>query len=75
MGIKVTMDEKLIKQASALVGEADQVKLVEQALAEMIQNRKKSPLEGMLELAGKIRLRDDYDYKAMRASGHDDIDR
>ena len=64
MGINVTIDEKLIEQASRLVGKADRVKLVEQALSEMIRNRGK--MKALLDIAGTIEFREGYDDKALR---------
>lgn len=47
------------------MGEHDREKVLEYALRELINRR--SPIQGMLDLVGKVRLRDEYDYKAMRA--------
>ncbi len=69
MGINVTVDEALLDQAEKLTGEHDRAKLVEAALLELIKRR--SPIQGMLDLVGKVRLRDDYDYKAMRGDQRD----
>ena len=64
MGINVVVDEALLDQAEKLTGEHDRAKLVESALYELIKRR--SPIQGMLDLAGSDILRDDYDYKALR---------
>ena len=72
MGINVKVDETLLAEAARLAGEADQEKLLERLLRDFIQQR--SPLQGMIDLVGKVRLRDDYDYKALRA-GDSDPDR
>ena len=69
MGINVTVDETLIAEAERVTGEHDREKVVEHALRELI--KRKSPIQGMLDLVGKVRLRDDYDYKAMRAGKSD----
>ena len=69
MGINVTVDEKLLQEAEQRLGEHDHQKLVEHALRELIERR--NPIQGMLDLVGKVRLRDDYDYKAMRAGDSD----
>ena len=37
--------------------------------------RRRTALEGIFELAGTNPLREDYDYKALRAGGLDDSDR
>lgn len=70
MGVTITIDEKLVADAERLSGQHDRVKLVEQALDEFI--RKRSKFEAMLALAGKAHLRDDYDYKSLRAARNDD---
>lgn len=73
MGINILVDEALLEEAKRLTGENDREKLLEMALREMIarQARPRRPIDGMLELAGKVLLRDDYDYKAMRAGDRD----
>jgi Arc/MetJ family transcription regulator len=67
----IEIADELVKAAQDATGEADERKAVEQVLREMTA-RKRSPLDGMLELAGKNPLRDDYDYKALRAGDGDD---
>jgi Arc/MetJ family transcription regulator len=74
MGINVLVDDDLIEQAKALTGQTDATAAVEQVLRAATQP-KKTPLQGMLELAGQNLIRDDYDYKAMRAGGNDDVPR
>lgn len=69
MGINITVDEKLLAEAERVTGVQDRSELVQQALQELI--RSKSAIQGMLDLAGKVQLRDDYDYKAMRAGDRD----
>ena len=71
MGINVTIDEKLAEKARTLTGLADASAAIEKILRDASEQRL-SPLQGMLELAGTNPLRDDYDYKALRAGGHDD---
>ena len=70
MGIIVTIDEKLAEKARTLIGLADASAAVEQILRD-VTAKWQSPLQGMLELAGTNPLRDDYDYKALRAGGND----
>ena len=72
MGVNVTVDEKLVEEAERVTGEHDRQKLVEQALYALIKQQ--NPIQGMLDLVGKVRLRDDYDYKALR-TGDSDQDR
>ena len=73
MGINVTVDEKLLSEAERLTGEHDREKLIEKALRDLIgrQSAPRRPIDDMLDLVGKVRLRDDYDYKAMRAGERD----
>ena len=69
----IEIDDALLKAAQDLTGETDERAAIEQALKDYVATkRRRAALEGMLELAGKIQLRDDYDYKAMRAGGGDD---
>ena len=70
MGINVTVDEGLLSEAERLTGEHDREKLVEKALRDLIgrQPDMQPPIKSMFDLVGKIRLRDDYDYKAMRTN-------
>ncbi len=70
MGINVIVDEKLLEEAERLTGEHDRQKLLEQALQELIgrQAATQTPGKSMFDLVGKVRLRDDYDYKAMRTN-------
>ncbi|MFZ4805727.1 MAG: type II toxin-antitoxin system VapB family antitoxin [Hyphomicrobiaceae bacterium] len=71
MGINVVLDEALVAEAKKLTGLATETAAIEQILREATA-RPRSALEGMLELAGRDILRDDYDYKALRAGGGDD---
>jgi len=57
-------NEKLVEEAERVTGEHDREKLVARALEEFV--RRRSPLQGMLDLAGSQLIRDDYDYKALR---------
>ena len=63
--VNIVVDEALLQQASELLGELDHAKLIERALTEMIRHRKNT--KSMFDLAGKVMLRGDYDYKALRA--------
>lgn len=69
MTINVKIDEKLIEEAAKLAGEQDREKLAEKVFRAFIERG--SPIQGMLDLVGKVRLRDDYDYKALRAGRGD----
>jgi Arc/MetJ family transcription regulator len=74
MGINISVDEHLIEEAKKVTGQSDATAAVEQLLRAATQP-KKSPLQGMLELAGRDLIRDDYDYKAMRVGSRDDVSR
>ena len=70
MGINITIDEKLVKEAKSLTGLSVDSAAVEQLLQRAIWARKR-PTKDMLDLVGEVRLRDDYDYKALRGDTHD----
>lgn len=69
MTVNVAIDEQLLAQARKLSGQANQEKLVEQALEEMI--RRRSKLEALLDLAGNVEFYEGYDHKALREGRHD----
>ena len=69
MGEQVKVDEQLIAKALSLTGEQDREKVVEQALQELIQRRSK--LQALMDLAGKVQFYEGYDYKALRKSRYD----
>jgi Arc/MetJ family transcription regulator len=72
MGINISVDDVLLAEAMRLAGENDHQKLVEKALRELIKSvRPRRPIDDMLDLAGTVMLRDDYNYKAMRAGDRD----
>ena len=71
MGIRVVVDDQLLAEAQKISGETDPQKLLSAALQALI-DKHKTPLQGMLDLVGKVKLRDDYDYKAMRENPHVD---
>jgi Arc/MetJ family transcription regulator len=73
MGIKVLVDEKLVEEAQKLTGLSDPQAAIEQIVRRATGT--KTALQGMLELAGTNPLRDDYDYKALRAGRFDDTHR
>ena len=64
----IVLDDELVEEAFALTGVRTKRELVKLALEELIRRRRKRDLT---ELAGRIQLRDDYDYKALRRSRHD----
>ncbi len=66
----IEIDDELVKAAQEATGEADEKAAVEKVLRQAVE-LKKRPLDGMLELVGKVHLREDYDYKASRSDSHD----
>jgi Arc/MetJ family transcription regulator len=64
----VDLNDKLIEEAFALTGARTKKELLHLALQELVRVRRKKDLT---ELAGRIRLRDDFDYKAMRDLNRD----
>ena len=71
MSINVPVDEQLLKEAVSATGESNAEKLLELALKELLEKRRRRPIDAMLDLVGDVRLRDDYDYKAMRIGKRD----
>lgn len=63
MRTNVVLDDDLIEEAFALTGARTKRELIHLALQELIRQRRKRDLT---ELAGKVRLRDDFDHKALR---------
>ena len=67
MRTNIVLDDNLVEEAFALTGVRTKRELVRLALEELIRRRRKRDLK---ELAGRIQLRDDYDYKALRRTRH-----
>lgn len=63
MRTNIVLDDDLVKEGLRLSGAKTRKELVNQALRELIENRKRRDL---LDLAGKIRFADNYDYKKAR---------
>ena len=68
MRTNIVLDDELVQEAFSLTGVRTKRELVRLALKELIHRRRKRDLT---ELAGRIRLRDDFDHKALRDSGRD----
>jgi Arc/MetJ family transcription regulator len=65
MRTNIVLDDKLVSEAFKCSGGiSTKRELVEEALREFVDNRKRKNLK---DLRGKIRFRDGYDYKGMRA--------
>jgi Arc/MetJ family transcription regulator len=63
MRTNIVLDDKLIKEAFHYTSVTTKRELVNLALHEFIQNHKRLDIR---DLRGKIKLHDDYDYKALR---------
>ena len=63
MRTNVVLDDSLVQEAILLSGVKTKKAVIALALQEFVMSRKRLNL---LELAGKINFRDDYDYKACR---------
>ncbi|HZF10373.1 MAG TPA: type II toxin-antitoxin system VapB family antitoxin [Thermoanaerobaculia bacterium] len=68
MRIHVVLNDKLVEEALALTGARTKEELLNLALQELVRVRRKWDLT---ELAGRIRLCDDFDQKAMRDISRD----
>ena len=67
MRTNIVLDDNLVNEAFSLTGVRTKRELVHMALKELVRRYRKRDLT---ELAGKIRLRDDFDHKAMRRIRH-----
>ena len=65
MRTNIVLDDDLVKEAFRLSGARSKKDLVHEALRELVRLRGRRSLKG---LKGKIRFREDYDYKALRTS-------
>ena len=63
MRTNIVLDENLVREALKVSGAKTKRELVHQALKEFIENRKRANL---LDLFGKIKFSNQYDYKKMR---------
>ena len=63
MRTNIVLDERLVKKAMKLSRTMTKKELVNQALKEFVENRKRLNL---MDLAGKIEFAKDYNYKALR---------
>ena len=69
MGEQVNVDANLIAQAVKLTGEENPEKVVEQALKELI--RRRSELQALVDIAGKVQFYEGYDHKELRKTRYD----
>jgi len=63
MRTNIVLDDKLVAEAQRLTGIATKKALVDEALRVLIATRSRRSL---LELEGKIRFAEGYDYKGLR---------
>lgn len=63
MRTNIVLDDSLVKEGMRLSRMKTKKELVNQALKEFVENRKRLNL---LDLAGKIEFAKDYNYKALR---------
>ncbi len=63
MRTNIVLDEDLVEEGLRLSGAKTKRDLVNQALRELIENRKRRSL---LDLAGRIKFADKYDHKQAR---------
>jgi Arc/MetJ family transcription regulator len=68
MRTNIVLDDDLMNEAISLTGIHTKRELVNLALKELVQNRKKKDL---FKLAGQLELREDFDHKAARSMRHD----
>lgn len=68
MRAHIVIDDELINEAIRLTGIHTKRELVNLALKELVQNRKKKDL---FKLAGKIEFREDFDHKSARSLRRD----
>ena len=60
----IVIDDELVCEAIRLTAARSKREVVQLALEELVRSRKK---KNLADLAGRVRLRNDYDHKAMRA--------
>jgi Arc/MetJ family transcription regulator len=65
MRTNVVLDDELVREAFALTGAHTKRELLHLALQELVRKHKKRDL---LELSGKVSLRDDFDHKELRST-------
>jgi len=64
----VEIKDDLIREAMEVTGAASEREAIERAVKSYVaQHRKHRPRKSMFDLVGDVHLRDDYDYKALRA--------
>jgi len=67
MRTNVELDDALVEEAFRLTAVKTKKELLHQALKALIQSHKR---KNLLDLAGKVQLAEDYDYKDLRQPRH-----
>ncbi len=67
MKVTLNLDEALINEALQLTKLTTQEELLNLALRELVQSRRK---KNLLDLAGQIQFTEDFDHKALRETRH-----
>ena len=68
MRTNIVIDDELMNEAISLTGIRTKRELVDLAIKELVQNRKKKDL---FKLAGQMEFSDDFDHKEVRNLRHD----
>ena len=64
----IEIKDDLVREAMAITRAATEREAIERAVESYVaQHRKRRPGKNMFDLVGKVRLRDDYNYNALRA--------
>jgi Arc/MetJ family transcription regulator len=64
----LNLDETLVREALQLTKLTTQEELIDLALKELVQSRKK---KNLFDLAGQIKFAPDFDHKALRETNRD----
>ena len=66
MRTNIVLDDDLVSEAFRYAGVRTKRELVDKALREFVENRRRRDVR---ELRGKVRIREDYDHKRLREEG------
>ena len=74
MSKTVEIKDDLVREVMEITGAASEREAIERVVESYVaQHRKPRGRKSMFDLVGEVRLRDDYDYKAMRAGNRCDV--
>jgi Arc/MetJ family transcription regulator len=69
MNRTVEIKDDLIREVMEITGAPSEREAIERVVQSyVVQHRKSRTRKSMFDLVGEVRLRDDYDYKELRAS-------